>query len=137
LVPLNDALLVGGFFTQGGDKASSYIARWIEEGPSGVPDSDPAAGQGEHCGIPVSPNPFIDRTSIHYTLRESGPVSVAVYDILGRRVATLVDQPQCVGVHEILWAGRDDAGREIPAGVYFTHVMTANGKTTGRVVLAR
>jgi hypothetical protein len=85
----------------------------------------------------ISPNPTPGPCRLSFTLAVDGPVSVALIDTAGRIVRRLLDGPHPAGEYSLKWDGRDDAGRELPAGVYFTHVTTNDGTTTGRVVLAR
>jgi len=74
------------------------------------------------------PNPFNPSTVISFTLPHSGPVDLAVYDITGRKLRTLVSGPLAAGSHTAAWNGRDEDGRPSAAGVYFA-VLRA-GKTT-------
>lgn len=73
-------------------------------------------------GIPV-PNPFRSVSRISYTLRNAGPVSLAVYDVRGRPVRRLADEVRGAGVHQTTVDGQG-----LPAGVY-TLVLEANGET--------
>ena len=66
------------------------------------------------------PNPFNPVTVIRYALPVSAPVSLTIYDVLGRRVETLVDDLQGAGVHEVHW----EAGG-FPSGVYL-YVLRAD-----------
>jgi flagellar hook assembly protein FlgD len=74
------------------------------------------------------PNPFNPTTQIRYYLPERSRVRLAVYDVKGRRVATLVDGVKSAGYHNQVWAGRDDNGLESASGVYFYRLVA--GKTT-------
>ncbi len=65
------------------------------------------------------PNPFHDRTTIAYAVEHPGPVTVTVYDLLGRHVRTLVDETQPVGTYEVGWNGQDAAGQPVASGTYF------------------
>ncbi|KPJ58307.1 MAG: hypothetical protein AMJ46_14400, partial [Latescibacteria bacterium DG_63] len=67
------------------------------------------------------PNPFNAVTNISYSLGEAGNVSLRVYDITGRLVATLVDEPQEAGEHTVTW---DASG--ISSGVYFCKLKTGH-----------
>ncbi len=68
------------------------------------------------------PNPFNPTTNIPIKLAQSGKVKLTVFDVLGRRVATLVDGTMRAGIHQIIF----DAGR-LSSGVYF-YRLQANGK---------
>ena len=67
------------------------------------------------------PNPFNPETKIGYRLQESGTVKVAVYDLLGREIAVLIDGEMSAGVHEIDW----NAG-SMPSGVYVYRLETTS-----------
>jgi hypothetical protein len=65
------------------------------------------------------PNPFNPSTRIPFAISQAGRVTLAVYDVRGRRVATLVDRDLPAGEHRVDWQGKDDAGHDIASGVYF------------------
>lgn len=65
------------------------------------------------------PNPFRGATTIAYQVGEPGRVTLEVYDLLGRRIRTLVDAEQPSGRHEAAWDGRGAGGRSLAAGTYF------------------
>lgn len=68
------------------------------------------------------PNPFRFQTTLVYTLSRPTLVQIDVYNVLGRRIRTLVDRVQMQGQHEVSWDGEDAAGAVTPAGVYVAHV---------------
>ncbi len=68
------------------------------------------------------PNPFNVETTIRYSLPAPGHVTVAVYDLLGQRVRTLIDRPQPGGPCEVSWDSTDDRGRPAASGVYLYRV---------------
>ncbi len=70
------------------------------------------------------PNPLCRTTTIRYAIpsavgRPRTAVSLSVYDVGGRLVRTLVDEPQGPGYYSVVWDGRDESGRTVPPGVYF------------------
>jgi hypothetical protein len=67
----------------------------------------------------ASPNPFNPATSIAYRLPTAGYVNLAIYDVTGRRVATLVAENRAAGEHTARWSGHDDSGRTVASGAYF------------------
>jgi PKD repeat protein len=73
----------------------------------------------------ASPNPFNPATSVKYSLRKGGEVSVRIFSLDGRLVKTLVEGPAAAGTHEVLWDGRDNSGSSVRSGMYF--VKTTSG----------
>ncbi len=73
---------------------------------------------------PAYPNPFAGQTTIPFRLEAPAAVSLAVYDVLGRRVRTLREGLHAPGEHRAAWNGRDDAGRRLAAGAYFVRLET-------------
>lgn len=65
-------------------------------------------------------------TTLVYDLPEPGRVSLTVYDVRGRRVATIADAHQSAGRHSVEWNGADRDGRALPSGVYLIR-MEAGG----------
>lgn len=78
------------------------------------------------------PNPFTDQATLRYNLPEAATVRVEVYDVAGRHVATLVDEPQAAGTHEVEW----DAA-ELPSGVYVYRVEAGAFSETQQITLVR
>jgi hypothetical protein len=73
------------------------------------------------------PNPFNPVTEIQYRVPYQGdtvPVSLVVYDVTGRRVRTLVNEPKPAGTHRAVWDARDNRGNPVASGIYF-YVMKA------------
>ena len=80
------------------------------------------------------PNPFNPTTTIVYDLSESGHVSLKVYSILGREIATLVDREMAVGSYETAWDGRDSQGEVVPSGTYVYRLTYSNGQSQSNVM---
>jgi subtilisin family serine protease len=72
----------------------------------------------------VGPNPFVISTTIQIDLTETVHVSVAVFDVQGRRVRQLADEVFATGQHALEWDGRDEAGRRVASGVYYARFRT-------------
>ncbi len=70
------------------------------------------------------PNPFNPITKIGYGLPEDSHVEIAIYNILGQKVKTLISERQAPGYRFATWDGRDNSGRFVSTGVYI-YVMTA------------
>jgi flagellar hook assembly protein FlgD len=88
---------------------------------------------------PANPTPFRSgqTTTLSLSLPKAGPVSARVFDVAGRKVATLLDQTLDSGVHRIVWNGQVDSGVMAPAGVYFIRLDSPEGVRTQRTLLLR
>lgn len=74
---------------------------------------------------------------IRYDLPHGSNVSLAVYDILGREVARLMEGHKEPGYHSIQWNGRDRRGLEIPSGIYIARLMTPEYAKSIKMILLR
>jgi subtilisin family serine protease len=83
------------------------------------------------------PNPFNPETVISYTLRHADQVSVAIYNLLGQQIATLVDERQNAGYYSITWDGRDHNGRPVASGVYFYRLKAGDTEQTKKMILLK
>ncbi|MDI6739444.1 MAG: FlgD immunoglobulin-like domain containing protein [Candidatus Edwardsbacteria bacterium] len=83
---------------------------------------------------PNRPNPFTASTTIRYSLSSPGLVTLAVYNVMGQKVRTLVNGQQQDGAHEVNWNGKNDAGKQLSAGVYFCRLESGNYKVITKMV---
>jgi hypothetical protein len=87
---------------------------------------------------PAAPNPFNPQTVLRYSLLETGPVRLVIYDARGRLVRTLVHATQAgPRWYEARWDGRDDHHQGVPSGVYFATFAAKGLEATQRLVLVR
>ena len=87
--------------------------------------------------LSVAPNPFNPRTQLHFTLPEAAAVDLALYDLRGRRIRTMIQGPMAAGPHVVAWDGRDHAGRAAAAGVYLARLSAGAHEAAARLVLVR
>jgi glucose/arabinose dehydrogenase len=84
------------------------------------------------------PSPSRAGVTFEYSTVSEGPVSLAVYDVGGRRVRSLVDlEREAPGGHRATWDGRDASGDRLPAGVYLSRLSVAGRILERRVVLTK
>ena len=83
------------------------------------------------------PNPFNPTTQIAFSIEQSEHVSVAVFNILGQKVATLLDGQMNSGSHIVMWDGRNQHGDAMPSGVYFYRLSTPNFTAVRKMVLLK
>jgi hypothetical protein len=83
------------------------------------------------------PNPFNNETIIKYDLLKSSQVSLSIYNLLGQKVKTLVNQRQEAGPKIIGWDGKDEKGKDLATGIYFYQLKTGEVTQTKRMVLLK
>ena len=81
------------------------------------------------------PNPFNPSTIIPYQLPASGHVRLDVFNVLGQRLATLVNAEQSAGVYTAQWDATDASGRAVGAGVYIYRLSSGGMTESRRMVL--
>jgi len=83
------------------------------------------------------PNPFNPETTIKYNLHQDAQVTIAVYDLLGRNVKTLIDEQQAAGSYHTIWNGTDEAGAKAASGAYIIRMQTNEITQTQKVLLLK
>jgi hypothetical protein len=83
------------------------------------------------------PNPFNPMTTIFFSLPVAGRTTLAVYDVAGHRVRTLVSQDLEAGDHQVTWQGTDDGGRQVAAGIYLYRLDSGSVHEVKRMTLVR
>jgi hypothetical protein len=83
------------------------------------------------------PNPFNPTTEIEYSIPKFQNVSLAVYDILGKQVKTLVNEQQYAGTHRVRWNGTDNSGAKVSTGVYFYKLTSGNMTQVRKMLLLK
>jgi hypothetical protein len=83
------------------------------------------------------PNPFNPVTTINYSVKNDGPVSIDIYNIRGQKVRSLVDDVQKAGNHTIVWNGSDNTGKVVSSGVYFYKMNAGNYSQTKKMMLMK
>ncbi|MFH1070664.1 MAG: FlgD immunoglobulin-like domain containing protein [Candidatus Glassbacteria bacterium] len=86
-----------------------------------------------------APNPFNPATTISYSVPEGRTVEVSlkVYDLRGRLVATLVNEVKDAGTYTIFWEGTNDAGQKVASGVYFYRMQAGDFQQTRKMVVLK
>jgi len=106
----------------------------IAVNPVGIPDDAVGARFGL---LQNMPNPFNPKTTIAFTLPETGDVSLEVFDVAGRKVATLLDGQLDAGPHRVEWNGVSDSGERVASGVYFYRLTAGGEKISKKMVLLK
>jgi len=83
------------------------------------------------------PNLFNPNTFINYQLPQSGAVTLKVFDIFDREVATIVNQEQEAGKYEVEFDGHSDEGQNLSSGMYFYKLRAGSFGETKKMILMR
>jgi len=122
-----DAQPVGVTFDPG-----NWILKYVSQvSPTGVDDAVTAVA----LRAPVNPT-RVD-AALAYSVPATSHVSLVVYDVTGRVVATLVDEVVTAGAHTASWDGRTTDGTTAASGVYFARLETTQGSAAEKLVLMK
>jgi len=83
------------------------------------------------------PNPFNPVTTLRYNLPENRLVNIIIYDMLGRRVKTLINQNQDAGHKSVTWDATNDFGKPVSAGIYLYQIQAGEYISTKKMVLLK
>jgi len=83
------------------------------------------------------PNPFNPTTSIRYSIEETGPVSLDIYNIKGQLVKTLYHGNAEIGSHTAIWNGLDNSGNACSSGVYFYRLRTPKTSLVRKMLMLK
>jgi hypothetical protein len=98
---------------------------------TGVPEGEPAV----LALAPIRPNPLTGPADVRYSLARAEHVRLAIYDLNGRLVRSLVDGERGAGTQSARWDARDERGVRVAAGEYFL-VLNTDGRTLTRRIVA-
>ena len=83
------------------------------------------------------PNPFNPMTKIVYDIPNDEWVNIAIFDVRGRKVRSLVNQNQNLGRYEIRWDGKNDFGKKVSAGLFVYSIRAGIFRSTKKMVLLK
>lgn len=94
-------------------------------------------GPSQIFNLAASPNPFHSNGAVSFELSESGHTTLEIFDVSGRRVASLADSELSAGSHSIQWNGSDENGIPCAAGLYLCRLQSGNAVETTGICLLR
>jgi hypothetical protein len=107
---------------------------WAEDYTTGVPDGTTALGATLRQNYP---NPFNPMTRIDFVIERTEIVDLSVFDLAGRRVASLHQGELGAGEHHVIWNGKTDSGAAAPAGQYRYLLKTGTSQVSRSMVLLK
>lgn len=87
-----------------------------------------------NMNVYVSPNPFNAEVQLRYFVEENTQVHIAIYDMLGKEVKTLVNEQQSKGIQQIVWDGKNAQGDFVNAGNYFYRIIAGTYTQSGKLM---
>ncbi len=121
--------------------ANSIISVTEDSTLSGIGSGKPVGKLPRQFSLSQNyPNPFNPQTTIRYCLPEQDEpvhVHVAVYDLRGKLVKTLVNEPQVPGHYTVTWDGRDGQRLQAASGVYLVRMRAGSFESTRKILLVR
>jgi hypothetical protein len=83
------------------------------------------------------PNPFNPETRIDYSLLKALHVKLEIFNILGQKIKTIVDEDQTIGDKEVIWDGTNENGEQVASGVYFYRLQAKDFVQARKMVLMK
>jgi hypothetical protein len=147
--PTNEFNLQGAFgmprgFWLSNDGKKAYVTHFeagvLEYEYTGTGQNDAKEPQAVPEGFALSqnyPNPFNPSTNFTYSLPNKADVRIAIYDLFGREINTLVNESKDAGTYTISWNGRDNYNRQVATGVYFYRMQAAGFEKAMKMMLVK
>ncbi|HPG41095.1 MAG TPA: carboxypeptidase regulatory-like domain-containing protein [bacterium] len=110
---------------------------FILSSATGIKPKDPAALPDKLTLLGNYPNPFNPETRIVFALPKRQHIQLSIYNLAGELVTTLISAAYEPGEHQIVWNGRDAAGRAVSSGVYMYQLESENTRLNGKMVLMK
>ncbi len=83
------------------------------------------------------PNPFNPETTIRYSVKETVPVTIEIYNLKGQLVRTLVNEVKTAGNYSVIWNGRDSHNQPVSSGVYFYKMNAGKYSSTKKMIMMK
>jgi hypothetical protein len=83
------------------------------------------------------PNPFNPETMICFQLPETRNVIFMVYNLLGDKICTLINEKKDAGYHQVTWDGKDNLGQEMPSGIYLIKIEASDFRAYKKMIKIR
>jgi hypothetical protein len=130
LAVVGSEVYVGGSFTSAGGVSANNVARW-NSGTSRVEQLSPTAPK-TFLLEQNYPNPFNPSTTIRYQLPVASEVKLEVYDVLGKKIATVVNERQSAGAYQVVWNASG-----LSSGTYFYRLQAGTFVETKKMIMVK
>jgi len=110
---------------------------WVTAYPTGVYDIEENTVPTTFALSANFPNPFNPKTTINYQLPRATNINITVYNLLGEKITTLIDEHQQAGYFDVLWNGKDSFNINVPSGVYLYKMEAGDFVQANKMILIR
>jgi hypothetical protein len=141
------AAVGGGPTTADEDLMATILSCALPGGCQEVPDPNTGTEPGDDPQLEIpartalhqnKPNPFNPMTTISFDMARDSHVSLKIYDVAGRLVRGLVNEPMTAGFNkQVTWNGLDNSGNRVSSGVYFYRLVAADFTATKKMVVMK
>lgn len=83
------------------------------------------------------PNPFNLATKISFDIKQHSKVKLEIFNLLGKKITTLINKQLPAGSYNITWNGTDENNNTMPSGVYFYQLHTDNHTSSKKMILLK
>ncbi|MFC1887194.1 carboxypeptidase regulatory-like domain-containing protein [Candidatus Cloacimonadota bacterium] len=83
------------------------------------------------------PNPFNPETRINFYISEGDQTELAIYNVKGQKVRTLINEKLAVGLHSVIWDGKNELGNTLTSGIYFYKLSSGEHNSVKKMILMK
>jgi len=83
------------------------------------------------------PNPFNPKTTIEFSIPETGFINLSIYNITGQKIRELAADTMTAGTHSVVWDGKDENGMIVSSGIYLSRLRSGEHIAAGRMLLMK
>lgn len=132
----NEGMIVFEYIISGGDLTEPIVLPFTFRTVNYVSNDDNQV-VANVANLSNFPNPFNPETSISFSMNKGSEVSLEVFNILGQRVATLLDDYKSQGNHTVIWKGKDDKNNNLSSGIYLYKLTVGNQTKMNKMILMK
>jgi uncharacterized delta-60 repeat protein len=132
-----DKVILAGYHLYSDDR-NLAVVRFQTTTTGAIVDVDEGPRTGASARFQTMlPNPSTEKMTIAFDLPSAQPVNIVLYDVSGRAVRTIANEPLPAGRHQRIWDGADGNGLPVAAGVYFAQLVAGTDRDRRKLVVIR